>query len=347
MCQYALAKAPADARIFNQLGCIKLKEGSLAESLTLLNRAVRLEPADPVILNNLGAVLRRAGRLQQAVAILQRAISIAPDYAKAHFNLGKSYRALCEERKAQACQLQATDLDPDFFSAYAELAVLNMPGEDYLSILGRIHGLLQSPNYVEIGVDTGRSMALAGTNTQVIGIDPTPRLWRQLPDNAKTYEMTSDDFFQNHDLRAELDGSAVQMAFIDGLHTFEQVLRDWMHLECFAAENAVFLLHDVIPLDEKTSTPQRKTAFWSGDTWKIIPCLLDTRPDLDIFVVPTPPTGLAVIRHLNPAATGLRDNFADLLADYAGLTFADFTRLQTDYEIVDNVWDSIQARLSR
>jgi hypothetical protein len=42
--------------------------------------------------------------------------------------------------------------------------------------------------------------------------------------------MTSDDYFATHDLSKDL-GGAVAFAFIDGLHSFEQALRDFSNIE--------------------------------------------------------------------------------------------------------------------
>ena len=52
--------------------------------------------------------------------------------------------------------------------------------------------------------------------------------------DATIYELTSDEFFARYDL-SELLGGPVELAFIDGLHLFEQVLRDFVNLERHSA----------------------------------------------------------------------------------------------------------------
>jgi len=35
--------------------------------------------------------------------------------------------------------------------------------------------------------------------------------------------------------------------------------------------------------------------FWTGDVWKIVPALIKFRPDLRVFTIACPPTGLTVV----------------------------------------------------
>ena len=47
----------------------------------------------------------------------------------------------------------------------------------------------------------------------------------------------------------------MELAFIDGLHLFEQVLRDFINVERHSSPSTVVLLHDCLPLDEATAQP--------------------------------------------------------------------------------------------
>src|SRR5450631_1084438 len=42
-------------------------------------------------------------------------------------------------------------------------------------------------------------------------------------------------------------------------------------------------------------TRARDTDFHTGDVWKTVLCLKHYRPDLDVFTIATPPTGLTVV----------------------------------------------------
>ena len=85
------------------------------------------------------------------------------------------------------------------------------------------------------------------------------------------------------------------LAFIDGDHRFEQVLDDFIALEHYAAPGAVVLLHDTLPLTESTAGGARHTGFYSGDAWKVLPCLRALRPDLRLTTLPTAATAVGFV----------------------------------------------------
>lgn len=125
--------------------------------------------------------------------------------------------------------------DKDCLDAYWGLALLRFPGESYYGLLARLHHALRPRSYVEIGVESGTSMALALPQTACIGIDPAPAISVSFVTPLKIFTMTSGDFFARHDLSAELGNKPVDLAFIDGLHVFENVLEDFINIERFAA----------------------------------------------------------------------------------------------------------------
>ncbi len=210
-------------------------------------------------------------------------------------------------------------INPNFLLAHQGLAAATLPGEDYITILKCFHDWLKPTRYVEIGVETGRSLALAQPPTIAVGIDPTPEISYEFVAPTLIYSMTSDAFFAAYDLLQQVGRSVIDLAFIDGSHLFEQVLKDFINIEKYAASDSVILIHDCLPLDKATSTRIRATHFWSGDTWKIIPCLKAYRPDLTIFTVATPPTGLGVVTNLDPTSTILQDNFEEITTRFIPL----------------------------
>ncbi|MBW8825164.1 MAG: class I SAM-dependent methyltransferase [Acidobacteria bacterium] len=184
---------------------------------------------------------------------------------------------------------------------------------DYYAVLDGFHERLRPAVYLEIGVHEGHSLALARPGTRAIGVDPALPGSLTQPVAAELVGATSDEFFANH------EPVAVDLAFIDGLHLFEQALLDFLNVERWAAPGATVLVHDCVPIDAVTSSRERTTVVWSGDVWKLLPCLRDHRPDLDIEVIDVAPTGLAVITNLDPASTVLADRYHDLLATYLPL----------------------------
>jgi hypothetical protein len=199
-----------------------------------------------------------------------------------------------------------------------------LPGPHYYGVLYWIHQILKPENYVEIGINTGESLAAAAPGTLCIGIDPEPRLDEPPPANTRIFPMTSDEFFAHHDLAELVGRDHIALAFIDGLHLFEQALLDFINLERYAGPRTIIVLHDCLPLDRATSARTRTTEFYSGDVWKLTLCLREQRPDLHMVIVPATPTGLCLVTGLDPKSTVLRDSYEACVARYIDLDFDDY-----------------------
>lgn len=189
-------------------------------------------------------------------------------------------------------------------------------GPVYLEWLQFFHHFVEPRSYLEIGVETGASLAYAKPPTLAVGVDPLLEIKHQINTRHKLFNLTSDEFFSSQDVAALFEGQGIALAFIDGMHTFDQALKDFMHIERHAARESIVLFHDVFPLNAVTASRARRSVFWCGDTWKAIRLLRTHRPDLKIFTIPTYPSGLAVVTHLNPESTLLHEQF-DLLCAQA------------------------------
>jgi predicted O-methyltransferase YrrM len=199
-------------------------------------------------------------------------------------------------------------------------AMERFSGPGYYRALRWLHRILEPANYLEIGVDQGVSVEQALPATKVIGVDPAPRIGHDITPNATIYELTSDAFFAQLDV-AEVIGGPIEYAFIDGLHRFEQVLRDFVNVERHAAGDAVVVLHDCLPLDAVTSARERTTDFYAGDVWKATLALRRRRRDLDMAIVPTGPTGLCLVRNLDSSNRELEEQLPEIEAEYLDLDF--------------------------
>ena len=207
-----------------------------------------------------------------------------------------------------------------------EESLRRLPGPGYYRVLKWIHNFLKPANYLEIGVHRGVSLDQARKETPcIIGVDPSPDLIPAIAKkpptaNAHIYELTSDEFFERYDL-TELLGGPVVLAFIDGLHLFEQVLRDFVNLEKLSDARTVIVLHDCIPFDAVTASRERTTDFYCGDVWKAALALRRRRPDLKMVAVRTAPTGLCLVSGLDSGNRQLEEELPEIEESYRDLDF--------------------------
>jgi hypothetical protein len=207
---------------------------------------------------------------------------------------------------------------PDYPGAQALLASLSMPGPPYREVLRAVHRALAPRSYLEIGVETGGTLALATSATRAVGVDPADYpLEQPLPPGAVVVRETSDAFFASRTRESLFGEEPVDLAFIDGMHLFEYALRDFANVESWCSPNGTVILHDCVPLAPVAAERERRTRFWVGDTYKLVWALARHRPDLKIRTVLTPPSGLVVIRRLDPKSDRLKRNFSTIEQEFA------------------------------
>jgi hypothetical protein len=220
-------------------------------------------------------------------------------------------------------------------------------GYPYYGLLQRIHAHLKPRTYLEIGVRYGDSIVLGKRADICVGIDPAPEIKVILPPVARIYKTTSEAFFNGYNLTAELGQKTLDLAFIDGMHLFEFALRDFVALERHCGGQSTILVHDCYPIDRACAARQQTTLLWSGDVWKLVVCLKKYRPDLRIRTVDVVPTGLTIIRGLDPASTVLSSRLRQIEQEFVP---QDFDEIKTDkaqkLNRVANKWSDIKAFLS-
>ena len=187
-----------------------------------------------------------------------------------------------------------------------------MERHDFLSM---VHERCQPRNYLEIGVFDGHSLARSTTRT--IGVDPDPHLKVKLSCDLKLVKSTSDDFFAKPDAISWFSEGVVDFTFIDGLHIFEFVLRDFMNTERLSGPSSVVIFDDVLPRSVAEAARNRRTIFWAGDTYKILLVLERYRPDLTIVPLNTEPTGTLLVLGLDPGNTVLAEHYDEIVKEYA------------------------------
>lgn len=263
-----------------------------------------------------------------------------------HMARAQAHRQRGELEQAAAHYRLALTIKPDLLEAHFGLSDVLLPGDNYLVWLERFYRALAPEIAVEVGIYQGVSLALFRPPTKVIGIDPAPLDLPPLQAETQVFRETSDEFFARVNAENPLHGRTVSVAFIDGLHLFEQALRDFINLEARCGPRSVIILHDTLPLDEPTQRRERKTQFHTGDLWRIVLCLKHYRPDLEIFTVATAPSGLTVVMGLDPSSRILSDRYAEAVERFLEVPFESIQgQLASNLNLVPNDWELVHARL--
>jgi len=180
--------------------------------------------------------------------------------------------------------------------------------------LTKVHELLQPRQYLEIGMRTGNSLALA--SCPAVGIDPAYAITAELHNQVHLFRTTSDEYFSRPDPLASTGGEPFDLAFIDGLHLFEFAFRDFLNVERYSSPGAVIIFDDVLPRNVDEAARERHTGPWTGDVYPMLEVLARYRPDLVVLPVGTEPTGLLLVLGADPQNTVLADHYHQIVAEF-------------------------------
>ena len=108
-------------------------------------------------------------------------------------------------------------------------------------------------NYLEIGCDNDENFSKIIIENKV-GVDPL---------KGGTLRMTSDEFFKNNKRKFDI-------IILDGLHTYEQTIKDINNSLKFINDKGVILIHDCLPKKIWNQIVPRIYGHWNGDVWKAI-----------------------------------------------------------------------------
>ncbi len=126
-----------------------------------------------------------------------------------------------------------------------------LPGVNRIKAVQRALDGRTNPVYLEIGVSKGLAFRQISADEK-IAVDPAFRLSDETRAQADArgrathyFEVTSDDFFATQgDFLAQ---RPIDVALIDGMHTYEQVVRDVENTLRFLRDDGVIFLHDCNP----------------------------------------------------------------------------------------------------
>lgn len=215
-----------------------------------------------------------------------------------------------------------------------------LTGVRYKRFLKRMHMHMKPNWYLEVGTSKGDSFALAVGNS--IGVDPKFQVSMDfvgVKPQAHLYQMTSDEFFAGS--FAQRHTNKIDFAFLDGMHLFEFLLRDFIATEKLCGFDSTITMHDCVPMTQIAAErhwDKSKTISWTGDVWKLVPILKRYRPDLIIEVLDCPPSGLTVVTNLDPKNNTLECHYDEILNDFMELSLGEYgeAKLFEELDITDS-----------
>jgi hypothetical protein len=165
------------------------------------------------------------------------------------------------------------------------------------TILQTLLRLTESSRYLEIGVDQGTTFRLLKADRKAaVDVRFAFDVKAEQRDNPNKsvdyYEMTSDHYFAT-----ACSGEQFDVIFIDGLHTFEQTLRDLMNATYALAPGGVIVIDDVMPSTYAASLPDldlsrrfwqatgNPDGSWMGDVYKLVFFIRDLLPSYSYATV--------------------------------------------------------------
>jgi len=146
---------------------------------------------------------------------------------------------------------------------------------DILNLLSSKYGY---EDYLEVGSQYLNNFNRIQVKNKT-SVEPYP------PEEFKSqidYLLTSDDYFEQLDKDVKFD-----LVFIDGLHHWEQVIKDVENSLDHLKEGGSILCHDCLPTTEREQLRDDPGGSWMGDVWKAMFVLMKTRPDLEINIINT------------------------------------------------------------
>jgi len=125
-----------------------------------------------------------------------------------------------------------------------------------------------------------------------VGVDPEPRIdLTRLPKGVSVHVGTSDGYFGSLGPEAAFD-----LAFLDGLHHFEQTYRDLIHAFAHVPDGPL-LIDDTVPSSARSAMRDRAEAErlaasegsglgpWHGDVWKVVIAIARLHPELEFRTI--------------------------------------------------------------
>jgi hypothetical protein len=153
--------------------------------------------------------------------------------------------------------------------------------------INRAIRLMNAHTYLEIGVRDGKCFRQINAFRK-IGVDPDRQGFREEKPEEYFYEMVSDDFFSRHSDKL-FSQHLIDVALVDGMHEFKQVVRDVLNIERYISPGGIIFIHDCNPMLRKHTEVSKgevwDNGIWNGDVWKVAYYLRNYRSDLTFITL--------------------------------------------------------------
>ena len=164
--QFALSLTenfPNHDYVWKILSIILKKTGKISESLTAIEKIVKIKPQDALAHYNLGNTYRELAKFSKAEESYKKAISIKSNFFEAYYNLGIVLKNNSKLKDAEKCYKQTIRLKPDFAEAYNNLGtVLENLGKLNESEINYGKALALKPNFAEAHNNLGTNLEQQG-----------------------------------------------------------------------------------------------------------------------------------------------------------------------------------------
>jgi hypothetical protein len=211
------------------------------------------------------------------------------------------------------------------------------------SVVQQILDLFENPSYLEVGVDQGDTFRFI-IAAHKVAVDPNFKF--ALPPNTSAVEyhpVTSDEYFASRCPALK----CFDVVYLDGLHTFEQTLRDMLNAVLRLKSGGIVIIDDVLPASYHSALPSLDDAFrvrdylaagnpaliadntWMGDVYKLAFFVQTFMQQLSYATVQENHGQLILWSAVRPAAAMAQRSMLDV----AVLSFADTVLKRSVFQI--------------